>query len=167
MSKLDTYQLHADVSLFLYREAQLLDDQNYDAWLELLSEDVEYWIPSYREQTDPLLHVSISYENKQLLGFRVKRLSHPQAHSVARMPRSTHIISNILVDENPSEAGHLVVSSNFITLGYQEDANNKQTLYGGTQIHHLSLTEGGYKIHKKKILLNNADAPHGNIQIIL
>lgn len=159
--------LHMDVTLFLYREARLLDDQDYQGWLDLLSEDIEYWIPNSREQEDPLLEVSISFENKQLLQFRVDRLAHPQAHSVARMPRSTHLISNILIDQQRSESGDLVVTSNFLTLGFQEDANNTQTLYGGTQTHHLSELDGEYSIRRKKIVLNDLEAPHGNLQIIL
>ena len=160
-------ELQTTVTLFLHREARLLDDQDFQAWLDLLSDDIEYWIPISREQEDPLLEASITYENKQLLQLRVERLSHPHAHSVARMPRSTHLISNILIDEKPSAAGDLVVTSNFLTLGYQEDANNNQTLYGGTQTHHLSEQNGEYKITRKKIVLNNVEAPHGNLQIIL
>jgi 3-phenylpropionate/cinnamic acid dioxygenase small subunit len=159
--------LQMEVTLFLHREARLLDDQDYGAWLDLLSDDIEYWIPNSREQEDPIFEASITYENKQLLQFRVDRLSHPHAHSLARMPRSTHLISNILIDEKRSSAGDLVVGSNFLTLGYQEDANNTQTLYGGTQTHHLSKVDGDYRITKKKIVLNNLEAPHGNLQIIL
>ena len=159
--------LQNSVTLFLHREARLLDDQDYHAWLDLLCDDIEYWIPNSREQKDPILETSITYENKQLLQFRVDRLSHPHAHSLARMPRSTHLISNILIEEQPSPAGDLMVTSNFLTIGYQEDANNTQTLYGGTQIHHLSEVDGDYRITRKKILLNNLETPHGNLQIIM
>lgn len=161
------YQLHHTVSLLLYKEARYLDDQNYDAWLDLLADDVEYWIPMSRDQVDPYLQVPLTHEDKTLLTFRVNRLSHPVAHSVDRMPRSTHVVSNILIDEEHSTEECLVVSSNFVTTGYQEDPTNSQTIYSGTQIHRLSMVNNEYKISMKKIVLNDVDAPHGNIQIIL
>ena len=32
---------------FLYREARLLDDRQWDEWLDLYSESVEYWMPAW------------------------------------------------------------------------------------------------------------------------
>ena len=38
------------VEAFLYQEAELLDNKSLAAWLELLTEDVLYWMPLKRDQ---------------------------------------------------------------------------------------------------------------------
>ena len=37
-----------EVSEFLYREAELLDERRYDEWLGLLADDIRYWMPMRR-----------------------------------------------------------------------------------------------------------------------
>ena len=32
---------------FLYREARLLDDKQWEEWLQLYAPDVEYWMPAW------------------------------------------------------------------------------------------------------------------------
>ena len=34
-----------EVEQFLYREARLLDERRFREWLELLTDDVRYWMP--------------------------------------------------------------------------------------------------------------------------
>ena len=40
--------LKQDVEAFLYHEANLLDDRRYEEWLDLLTDDVRYWVPMRR-----------------------------------------------------------------------------------------------------------------------
>ena len=40
--------LKQEVEEFLYHEAELLDERRYEAWLELLADDVRYWMPMRR-----------------------------------------------------------------------------------------------------------------------
>ena len=53
------------ICTFLYREARLLDDRQWDEWLELYAEDVEYWMPSWddddRITEDPHSQISLIY----------------------------------------------------------------------------------------------------------
>src|SRR5690348_9884278 len=37
--------LAREVENFLYWEAQLLDERRFEEWLELLADDVHYWMP--------------------------------------------------------------------------------------------------------------------------
>ena len=36
---------------FLFHEAQLLDSRRYQEWLELLTDDIHYWMPIRRTTT--------------------------------------------------------------------------------------------------------------------
>src|SRR2546422_6325699 len=73
-----------NVEQFLYHEARLLDTQQYEAWLELFTDDATYWVPLEREQKDPFETSSIIHDDRTLLGLRVKQARHPRAH--ARQP---------------------------------------------------------------------------------
>ena len=46
-----------DVRQFLYREARVLDDKEWESWLALYAPDAEYWMPSWDDDdqlvTDP------------------------------------------------------------------------------------------------------------------
>ena len=44
-------RLTFEVQDFLYFEASLLDERRYEEWLELLSEDIHYWMPIRRTTT--------------------------------------------------------------------------------------------------------------------
>ena len=37
-----------EIEEFLYHEADLLDERRYEEWLELLTDDVRYWMPMAR-----------------------------------------------------------------------------------------------------------------------
>src|SRR5881409_1005936 len=86
-----------NVEQFLYHEARLLDTQQYEAWLELFTDNATYWVPLEREQKDPFETSSINHDVRTLLGLRVKQARHPRAH--ARLPhaRTVHQVANVMV----------------------------------------------------------------------
>ena len=45
--------LRPAVEAFLYREARLIDEGQFDEWLTLFTEDAHYWCPSNRDDVDP------------------------------------------------------------------------------------------------------------------
>ncbi|MCI0844244.1 MAG: 3-phenylpropionate dioxygenase, partial [Chloroflexi bacterium] len=40
--------LKEEISEFLYQEAEMLDERNFAEWLELLDDDIRYWMPMRR-----------------------------------------------------------------------------------------------------------------------
>ena len=40
--------LKYEVEEFLYQEAELLDERRFEDWLDLLTEDIRYWMPIRR-----------------------------------------------------------------------------------------------------------------------
>lgn len=64
---------------FLYREARLLDDREWDEWLTCYMPDASYWMPAWddNDQTteDPQSQISlIYYPNREGLEDRVFRI---------------------------------------------------------------------------------------------
>src|SRR5712671_6051779 len=113
------------VEQFLYLEARLLDTQQYEAWLELFTEDATYWVPLEHGQKDPFETSSIIHDDRTLLGLRVKQARHPRAHARLPLARTAHHVSNILVlkEDEPE----LLVAS---TLTLVEFRAERQRVWG-------------------------------------
>ncbi len=87
------------VRQFLYLEARLLDAQAYEHWLELFDEKLLYWIPSNRDEVDPMRHVSIVYADRGQLEFRVDQLTSGSAWVRDPAPRLCRAVSNVEIRE--------------------------------------------------------------------
>ena len=81
----------ADVSLetqraveqFLYRQAEILDEKQWDDWLALFTEDGHYWMPANEDDTTGHRVPAIFWEDHDIMTMRIRRNSHPRAHSQA------------------------------------------------------------------------------------
>lgn len=140
---------------FLYREARLLDDRQWDEWLDLYSESVEYWMPAWddddRLTENPHSQISlIYYPNRNGLEDRVFRIKTERSSASMPEPRTNHMITNV---EVLAERGDAVdVRYNFHTLSHRY----KQTdHFFGTVFATLRKAEGGFLIARKKIVLKN------------
>ncbi|HLJ65720.1 MAG TPA: aromatic-ring-hydroxylating dioxygenase subunit beta, partial [Stellaceae bacterium] len=89
---------------FLYREAMLLDDKNWDEWLKLYTEDCFYWVPSVPQQKDPIDTISIFAEDRMRIEMRIIRITHPRAYSQEFPTRQSRIVGNIMIDPEGGRA---------------------------------------------------------------
>src|SRR5713226_8673687 len=95
-----------EVEQFLYREARLLDDRRFHEWLELLTDDVHYWVPireTMQQQPDgfhPEDELAVSYmdDNKEFLTMRIARLDTGLAHAETPPSRTRHLITNVEIE---------------------------------------------------------------------
>ena len=83
MSDVERLLLRQEVEEFLYREAELLDERRYEEWLELLTDDVRYFMPmrrnvphdeTEREFTREGVDISWFDEGKDTLTRRVRQI---------------------------------------------------------------------------------------------
>ena len=151
-----------DLEQFLFHEARLIDEQRWDEWGALFTENGEYWVPATRGQPDPKNHVSLMYETALLRDVRLKRYRHPNAMSLQPMPYSVHLISNVMLDRFDEQSGVSIVNSRFIMLEYRR---NEQQTYGGAVTHELEGAGKSFRIRMKKVELVNCDAALPSIQI--
>ena len=91
------YETLREIELFVLREARLLDEGEFESWLDLYAPDGIYWMPSKPGQTDPVGVASIIYEDHGILAIRVDRLLEARALVLTPMPRTVHMVSNIEV----------------------------------------------------------------------
>ena len=152
-----------EVEAFLYREARLADENRYDEWTALWTEDALYWVPSNLDDYDPREHISIIYDDRERLQDRVDRLKSGAAWSQEPRSRVRRVVSNIEI-EAPDANGEITASSNFV-LG--DLRRSLQTVYFARQMHRLRPTPQGLRLVYKKVMLLNSNEPIHNLSFIV
>jgi 3-phenylpropionate/cinnamic acid dioxygenase small subunit len=147
--------------LFLLHEARLLDEGKFDDWLALFTPEVRYWVPSEPGQESPLETVSLIYDDRRLLETRVRRLSSPRIYSQEPRSRTSRIVTNVTIEEDPDPASTLV-RSKFMLVEFRR---NEQRIFGGTSFHRLTEADGEIRIAWKRVDLVNCDAPMDGIVV--
>jgi ethylbenzene dioxygenase beta subunit len=149
--------LRREIEAFLYREARVLDERDYDTWLAMLAPDIHYWMPviENRKNDDPAGNYGpgrMAYFDDDLryLQVRVKRLQASTAWSEDPSTRQVHVVTNIEVEASvvPNE---FVVHS--ILLSYRNRGERDEGMQFARRQDLLRLTEGHWLLARRKILL--------------
>ena len=161
-----------DIEQFLYREVRLLDSRQYHAWLDLLADDVRYWMPvrtsryakisksvvlldeAGYDETDIAREdgQAILDEDKASLQMRVARLDTGMAWAEDPPSLTRHFLSNIEVQAGEAPA-EFRVFCNFIV--YRNRGDHQQDFYVGQREDLLRRQgDGQFKIARRKIVLD-------------
>ena len=143
------------ICAFLYREARLLDDREWDQWLELYDTNVEYWMPAWDDDDqltqDPQSQISlIYYPNRNGLEDRVFRIKTERSSASMPETRINHMLTNVEVVAERSDG--VDIRYNFHTLSHRYKATDH---FFGTIFLTLGKSESGFLITRKKIVLKN------------
>lgn len=149
---------------FVYAEARMLDEQRFDEWLELFTEDAHYWMPLAAGQQDPRLHTSLLYEDKLLLRVRVERLGGARTFSQQPRSRSHHLLQWPTIERADRDAGRYTLR---VAFHYVETRLDRQNLYAGWATHELVTQDGKLRIRLKRVDLVNCDAAFENINLFM
>jgi 3-phenylpropionate/cinnamic acid dioxygenase small subunit len=158
---LSTHQTLVDV---VYHEARCIDEQRWDEWLALYTDDAHYWMPLTHGQTDPLLQGSLMYEDKMLLGIRVERLKGRRTFSQEPISGCHHLLQAPSVEMLDAGSGQARLRTAF---HYVETRGDDQQLYAGWASHDLRWQGEAWRIVLKRVDLVNCDAAFGNIQLFM
>ena len=158
------YRLKADVEDFYYREADLLDDRRFRDWLDLLAEDISYFMPirrnvkfgqqAARENTRRGEGISWFDEDKWTLTKRVEQILTGVHYAEEPLSRITHMVSNVQIKgarPDIDTARELDVTSRFLV--YQNRVEYETYIFVGRRNDTLRLTDNGWKIARREILL--------------
>lgn len=149
------------IEMFLYRESGYLDNMQLRQWIDMFTASGDYWMPVAVDQADPINHISIFYDDRDLMEIRLRHLNNPRSHSKDFSVRSSHVLGNVCIDEFNQDNGDCTVSCNFQCVMYSRD---QQEVYAGRCNYQLVMQDGHYMIQRKRVDLINCDAPHGSIQ---
>ena len=112
-----------DATQFLYREARYLDDRDWDAWLSMYADDVEFWMPSWDDDDelteDPQTEISlIWYGHKGGLEDRVFRIRTERSSATSLPePRTSHNINNVEILDQTHDLTRL--RFNWVTFSFR------------------------------------------------
>lgn len=166
-SDMNSSLLMWEVHTFLALEARLLDEERYQEWLDLFTEDATYWMPGIenRSRSD---HAG-TYERERMAYFddtkedlrsRVIRLTAPTAWAEDPPTRHLHVVSNIEVEPALDPETWLVRSVFINYRGHQ--SIGAETVYGRRA--DLLRREGpGLRIAERTVILCHATLPAKNI----
>jgi|SRR5579859_851137 len=149
--------LQHEMEQFYYREAHLLDTRQYDAWLQLFTPDIRYWMPVRRTKTSKDLdreftapgQVALFDDDHRALNARVARLATGYAWAEDPPSRTRRLVTNIVV--TPLENDEYDVLSNFHL--YRTRLNSEEDSWIGHREDRLRRVEGELMIAKRSIFL--------------
>ena len=154
----------AQIEDFLYAEAALLDAWQLQEWLELLTEDATYEVPSTdTPDGDARTTLFLIADNIERIRSRVHQLLGKSAWAENPPSRTRRLISNVRILEIEGET--IRVTANFAV--YRMRFEQVDT-YIGRYEYTLVWRDGALKIrHRRAILDLEALRPHGKVSIIL
>ena len=159
------------VEAFLLREARLLDNECWDAWLDTLSEAIHYWMPGIdnrrrEDKAGPYTREHMAFFDDDLrdLRRRVARFKQPSAWAENPPTRNVHLVTNIEVFAG-IEAGEYVAHSCFINV--RSRGLDEQHQITGRREDVLRREAEGLKLLRRKILIPNAMLLCKNINTFL
>jgi 3-phenylpropionate/cinnamic acid dioxygenase small subunit len=146
----------------LQQEAACLDEQRWDDWLALYSEDCEYWVPTWKDDealaSDPRAEIShIYYSSRAGLEDRVLRLRSGKSPASLPLPRTAHMLGAILPIESP-DAARMRLRASWTTHVYFPRSAASHAFFGRSE-QELILRGGAWRIQRKKIVLANDYIP--------
>ncbi len=151
-----------EIEQFLYHEARLQDEQRYDEWEALWTDDAIYWVPANGDDIDPEREISIIYDNRARISTRVKQLKSGKRHAQNPPSRMRHMISNVeLIDER---SGELRVAANFVV---HESRERGRTVWAGRSDYTLRRGEDGLRLAYKKVRLIDNDRPLHTLSFLI
>lgn len=145
-------ELLAEVQQFIYREARLQDDHEYDAWEALWTDDAVYWVPFGGRNPDPETQVSIIFDNRSRISTRIKQFHTGKRHSQNPPSDLRRVVSNIEI--TAIESDEICVGANFVIY---ESRERGMTTWAGRSEYLLRRIEGELMMARKKVVLVGND----------
>jgi p-cumate 2,3-dioxygenase beta subunit len=153
-----------EVEDLLYREAALLDEWRLEEWLEMLTDDATYQIPSTdAPEGDARNTLYLIADDALRIKARVKQLLGKAAWAENPHSRTRRMIANVRV---PGADGHsIMVTANFVVYRMRYETVDT---YVGRYDYKLARSGTELKIRERRAILDNeALRPHGKISFIL
>ncbi len=155
-------ELLEDVTQFIYLEARLQDNHDYDAWEALWTDDGIYWIPANGEGTDPENEMSIIYDNRSRISLRIKQFHTGKRFSQTPQSRLRRLVSNIEILQN--EGGEVVATANAMVF---ESATRGDQVWVSRNEYKLRRVDSQWRMAGKKVILVNNEKPLWTLSFLI
>ena len=162
--RIERLLLRQEIEDFLFHEAELLDERRYREWLDLLADDIRYWMPmrrnvklgeDEREFTRANSDVNWFDEGKDTLQKRVKQIETGIHWAEEPRSRLSHLVTNVQVQgAQPSFEAPREVSVTCRFLIYRNRVETETDILVGKREDLLRRAGEGWQIARRKILLD-------------
>ena len=161
--------VYLDVLYFLYTEAELLDNRQFDDWLELLAEDVTYRMPVTvtRERSELPIYASdmeILSESIHSLRLRIDRLKTEFAWAEDPPSRTRHLVTNVIVKRGASD-DEVFASSSFCVYWSRGIASEGDFFIGRRQ-DRLVRVDGAWRLAAREMFLDTTTLSANSVTIL-
>ncbi len=161
-----------EITSFLHREAQYLDEWRLEEWLDLLTDDVVYQVPVrvHREVTDDSRVTGVMAdsfhldESRASLEMRVERIGTGFAWAEEPPTRTRHLVGNVRVVDGDEEVAE--VRSNLLLYHTRGDRPD-YTVLAAERHDRLRRVDGQWRLARRLAVLDNTVVPTLNISFFL
>lgn len=164
---IDALLLQREIEAFYYFEAELLDDRRFDEWLDLLTDDIVYFMPLRRnvkygaqaaaENTVEGTDAAWFDEGKHTLSQRVAQIRTGIHWAEEPLSRIRHLVTNVqITDAHSGKSGvrELDVKSRFLI--YRNRIDDETDIFVGQRTDRLRASDGGWRVARRVIILDQS-----------
>ena len=158
-----------EIEQFYFHESGLLDDRRFDEWIDLFTDDAEYFMPIRRtmsgndigrEFTKPG-EIAFFDDDKKLLASRIKKLGTGRSWSEDPPSRTRHLITNVTVLSD--DGTEMEVRSNFHV--YRTRLHRELDNWVGHRVDRLRRGENGLMIANRVIYIDQTILDSANLSV--
>jgi 3-phenylpropionate/cinnamic acid dioxygenase small subunit len=170
-------QLLKEVEEFFYAEADILDFRQYSQWLELLTDDIRYFMPIVRnikygdwdrEYTKEGVDIAWFDEGKATLTQRVRQIETGIHWAEEPSSRASHLVTNVrIIDAIPDIANATEVETTSRFFAYRNRLHYEVDIMVGKRLDRLRKVDGEWKLARREIILDQTVLLEKNITIFL
>ncbi len=158
---IDRLVLRHEIEQFFIIEAELLDTRQFNAWLDLLADDIRYWMPiaSNRqhgkwdgEYTREGQDLNWLDEGKFELEQRVRQIETGLHWAEEPVSRTTHMFSNLQVTQADGD----MIDTQCRFLVYRNRTETETNFFVGKRHDRLRRGKDGFQLSVRKIFLDQS-----------
>lgn len=170
MQEKPRYELRDEIVQFLNHEAEILDNHQVTDWLDLLTDDISYRIPTrvtrerdsnLSEFSDESFHLNEDYMS---LEARVERLKSDFAWSENPPSRTRRIVSNVRIEEIDDDE---LVHRNNIFVFYNRGESTSPDIISAERHDVVRSVDGEFKLADRKVLLDHTAMGISDLSIFI
>lgn len=150
--------LRHEFESLLIDEYWLLDNDQFEDWLALMTDDIRYWGPVRQdldrgEEDFDRPHLLTHFdEDRVTMGLRVARLRTGSAHAEEPPSRVRHFVSNVRILATPTPR-ETRVASNFMV--FRSRSGREEYCFVGSRRDRWVMDDGNWRLRERMILFDH------------
>ncbi len=182
-ARLAYLSLMREIEDFLHHEAELLDERRFEAWLELLTDDIHYWMPLRKNmafedrERDITAEDDVAWidDDKATLAKRVRQILTGIHWAEEPLSRASHLVTNISLADQAAfradpvsayaEGAMLKIKCRFLV--HRNRLETETDFLVGRREDTLRRVKGELRVARRKIIIDQSVLLAKNLTIFI